>query len=64
MKTSFLILVSTLLFSGCFTQTHVKIREERARVQACEEKDQTLRAYRQRLERFKQVNDDGTLRTK
>jgi hypothetical protein len=64
MRNAILICITTVMFSGCFTQKQVRVREERARVQACEEKDQTLKAYRLRLERFNQVNPDGSLRTR
>ena len=64
MKRLLMVLMAAIALSGCLTQKHVRIREERARLAGCEERDQTIRAYRNRLELFNQVNPDGSLRTR
>lgn len=62
MKTTRLIIVVALaLTPACVSKKYLKTRVAEATVQAAELQAQ-IAIYRQRLERFNQVNPDGSLR--
>lgn len=56
------LVIAVVSLAGCYSKSQLNVAVERARVEACAEKDAEIAEKTSRLRLFNQVNPDGSLR--